>query len=259
MAPAAPAAVPWLFFRVRGLPCQFVAHLFFLEFCVTSTIRLYRGHSRAVGSKFGGLLFLQPHPYQSQLVFHATTDHVRRWRHPGPDVSVKDPIPKPCFKACLGNSSLLRPDGRAAKELGICGRQIWCCCLIFATSEDRANFAAYFLANFRLFFLKLFLRRLRKIGANSTSERICALCTRAARLKGCCVSAFLTKRVQGVCMKTLVVDETYTFPSSTQEDLVVHAQCPTYLRICENDALTRHNCAGPSTPSILVEGLSSSL
>ena len=35
MAPAAPAAVPWLFFRVRGLPCQFVAHLFFLEFCVT--------------------------------------------------------------------------------------------------------------------------------------------------------------------------------------------------------------------------------
>ena len=61
--------------------------------------------SRAVGSKFSGLLSLQPHPCQSQLVFHVAIDHVHRWRQPGPDVSVKDQIPKPCFKAPRGNSS----------------------------------------------------------------------------------------------------------------------------------------------------------
>ena len=64
--------------------------------------------------QFFALLFLQPHPCQSPLVFHVTTDHVHCLRRPGPAISVKDQIPKPCFKARRGTHRAM--SGRARSQ-----------------------------------------------------------------------------------------------------------------------------------------------
>ena len=74
---------------VGGLQSQFFANFMWIEFCATSTIHVFRRPSRTVGFKFSALVSLQPHPCHSPLVFHATTDHVRRWRHPGPDIQLR--------------------------------------------------------------------------------------------------------------------------------------------------------------------------
>ena len=65
-------------------------------------------------------------PCQSPLVFHWTTDHVHRLRHPGPDISVKDQIPKPCFKARRRNSSCHVRKGAQPRSLLIGAGKFGC-------------------------------------------------------------------------------------------------------------------------------------